>query len=47
MLTKKVLIRIHFGETDIHPFVTGGAFEEVWSDRVEDKIGNSSLLRGV
>ena len=41
MLSKKVLIRQYILETDIHPFVTGVTFEEVWSDRVEDKIGQT------
>ena len=41
ILTKKVLIRQYILETDIHPFVTGVTFEEVWSDRVEDKIGQT------
>ena len=41
LLSKKVLIRQYILETDIHPFVTGVTFEEVWSDRVEDKIGQT------
>ncbi len=39
MLTKKVLIRQYILETDIHPFVAGVTFEEVWRNRVEDRIG--------
>jgi hypothetical protein len=26
--------------TDVHPFVTGVAFDEVWSRRVEDRLGD-------
>jgi len=42
LLTKKLLIRQYILETDIHPFVTGVTFEEVWRNRVEDKIGQTS-----
>jgi predicted nucleotidyltransferase len=38
---KKVLIRQYILETDIHPFVAGATFEEVWRNRVEDKIGQT------
>jgi hypothetical protein len=41
LLTKKVLIRQYTLETDIHPFVTGVTFEDVWNHRVEDKIGET------
>ena len=36
----KVLIRQYVVETDIHPFVTGVTFDEVWAHKVVDKIGN-------
>ncbi len=39
-LEKKVLIRQYILETDIHPFVTGVEFEDVWKTKVKDKIGN-------
>ena len=42
LLTKKLLIRQHILETDIHPFVAGVTFEEVWANRVEDRIGDTS-----
>jgi hypothetical protein len=42
ILTKKVLIRQYILETDIHPFVAGVTFEEVWRNRVEDQIGRIS-----
>ncbi|MBM3135580.1 MAG: hypothetical protein FJZ89_09940 [Chloroflexi bacterium] len=41
LLTKKLLIRQYILETDIHPFVTGVTFEEVWRNRVRDKIGHT------
>jgi len=41
LLEKKLLIRQYTLETDIHPFVTGVAFEEVWQNRVEDTIGKT------
>ena len=40
LLSKKVLIRQYLLETDIHPFVKGVSFEEVWKNRVEDRIGS-------
>ena len=42
MLTKKVLIRQYLVETDIHPFVKGISFEQVWKNRVEHKIGKTT-----
>jgi len=41
LLTKKILIRQYALETDIHPFVKGVSFEEIWRNRVEDRIGNA------
>lgn len=41
LLTKKVLIRQFILETDIHPFVAGVTFEEIWRNRVEDRIGQT------
>ncbi len=40
LLTSKVLIRQYIMETDIHPFVAGIDFEEVWQHRVEAEIGS-------
>lgn len=37
--TKKVLIRQYVLEADIHPFVKGVSFDEVWAHRVADQIG--------
>ncbi len=41
LLTRKLLIRQYILETDIHPFVTGVTFDEVWRHRVEDRIGQT------
>ncbi len=41
LLTKKLLIRQYILATDIHPFASGVTFEEVWRNRVEDKIGET------
>lgn len=41
ILTKKILIRQYILETDIHPFVTGVTFEEVWRNRVPDMLGQT------
>jgi predicted nucleotidyltransferase len=40
LLSKKLLIRQYLVETDVHPFVTGVTFEEVWSRRVDDRLGD-------
>ena len=42
LLTKKVLIRQYLLETDIHPFVKGITFEQVWKNKVKCKIGRST-----
>lgn len=41
LLSKKVLIRQYLLETDVHPFVKGVRFDEVWARRVEDRIGET------
>jgi len=38
LLKKKILIRQYVLETDIHPFVTGVSFEQVWKNRQKGKI---------
>ncbi|MBU0671939.1 MAG: nucleotidyltransferase [Candidatus Margulisbacteria bacterium] len=43
LLTKKLLIRQYLVETDIHPFVTGATFEEVWKHKKTGKIGTISV----
>lgn len=44
LLTKKILIRQYILETDIHPFVAGVSFEEVWENRIEDTLGNTPAV---
>ena len=39
LLQKKLLIRQYIVETDIHPFVKGISFEEIWSNKVRAKFG--------
>src|SRR3990167_2274927 len=34
LLKKKILIRQYAVETDIHPFVKGASFDQVWNNRV-------------
>ena len=41
VLTKKILIRQYLVETDIHPFVKGVSFDEVWKNRVKAKFGDT------
>ena len=39
LMTKKLLIRQYILETDVHPFVAGVTFGEVWQNRILDQIG--------
>ena len=41
LLVKKILIRQYVLETDIHPFVAGATFDEVWEHRVQDRLGET------
>jgi hypothetical protein len=42
MMSKKILIRQYWLETDIHPSAAGVTFEQVWrSNRVEGAIGET------
>ncbi len=41
LLSKKILIRQYTLETDIHPFVKGVTFDQVWEGRVEDRVGET------
>jgi predicted nucleotidyltransferase len=43
LLGKKLLIRQYMVETDIHPFVAGISFEEVWAHKISGKIGGASV----
>lgn len=38
MLNNKILIRQYSLETDIHPFVTGVTFEQIWKNREKGHI---------
>ena len=44
LLTKKVLIRQYWVETDIHPFVTGVTFDRIWKNRVRGTYGNENVF---
>jgi hypothetical protein len=41
LLSKKILIRQYMLETDIHPFVKGVTFDQVWQGRIEDRVGQT------
>ena len=41
LLKKKLLIRQYAVETDIHPFVKGASFTEVWKNKIKAKFGNT------
>lgn len=41
LLSKKVLLRLPRLLTDVHPFVKGVTFDEVWGHRVSDAIGET------
>jgi predicted nucleotidyltransferase len=43
LLTKKVLIRQYLVETDIHPFVTGISFDQVWANRISGTFGTEKV----
>jgi predicted nucleotidyltransferase len=43
LLSKKVLIRQYLVETDIHPFVQGATFDQVWKNRVSGAYGNEKV----
>jgi predicted nucleotidyltransferase len=41
LLKKKILIRQYLLEIDIHPFVKGIKFDDVWKNKVKSKIGKA------
>jgi predicted nucleotidyltransferase len=43
LLTRKVLIRQYLVETDIHPFVTGITFDQVWKNRISGTFGKEKV----
>ncbi|HTY13891.1 MAG TPA: nucleotidyltransferase [Candidatus Omnitrophota bacterium] len=40
LLSNKLLIRQYMVETDIHPFVTGVTFDEIWKNKKPGEIGD-------
>jgi len=43
MLKNKLLIRQYVLEIDIHPFVKGVTFEDVWKNRISSKFGDTEV----
>lgn len=43
LLTKKVLIRQYLVETDIHPFVSGATFDQVWGNKISGTFGKEKV----
>jgi len=41
LIQKKLLIRQYAVETDIHPFVKGTTFDQVWKNKVKAKFGET------
>lgn len=41
LVSKKVLIRQYRLQTDVHPFVKGVTFDEIWANRVTGTIGET------
>jgi predicted nucleotidyltransferase len=44
LLNNKLLIRQYIVETDIHPFVKGVAFEELWKNKIKSKFGQTEVF---
>ncbi len=42
-MSNKVLIRQYTVEADIHPFVKGITFEEVWTNKIKGKFGQTEV----
>jgi len=43
LLKKKVLIRQYMVEADIHPFVKGVTFEDVWKNKIKAEYGSTEV----
>ena len=43
MLKNKLLIRQYALETDIHPFVKGVTFENIWKNKITAKFGKTGV----
>ena len=41
LLKKKLLIRQYAVETDIHPFVKGVSFDEIWKSKIRARFGKT------
>ena len=41
LLTKKLLIRQYLVESDIHPFVKGITFDDIWKNKVKARFGKT------
>ena len=41
IVEKKILIRQYAVETDIHPFVKGVSFDQIWKNKVKAKFGDT------
>lgn len=44
LLENKLLIRQYMVETDIHPFVKGVTFEEIWETKIKSKFGDTDAF---
>jgi predicted nucleotidyltransferase len=44
LISSKILIREYKLETDLHPFVKGISFSEVWNNKVEGTIGEQKAF---
>jgi hypothetical protein len=42
-MENKILIRQYMVEADIHPFVKGVTFDEVWKNKITAKYGNTEV----
>lgn len=43
LLKNKLLIRQYIVETDVHPFVKGVTFEEIWESKIKSKFGDTEV----
>jgi len=43
LMSNKLLIRQYDVETDIHPFVKGMGFDEVWENKIKSRFGETEV----
>lgn len=43
LLKNKLLIRQYIVEADIHPFVKGVTFEEIWGSKIKSRFGDTEV----